>query len=244
MSGESRGYTQTREELVTHLHDQIGHLRRSAAAFDGGAEGEAARLALSIRVLLHDTKKSKSLLGQLGVKERLRFLESSLGVTRLQDNHPGRDCGLLSIELDPQNGAGRYFAPLEKLPPERLRQRAKFSAWWSMKVFEGKVSLSRKDLVLAFADTDGGAHVDARLMDEYANLTRRNAPGWALSDSDGTHPLKGAGHASVRQMAYELSSTLDDQLSASGELVEPASPGRNDPCGCGSGKKFKHCCGR
>ncbi|MDD6298928.1 SEC-C metal-binding domain-containing protein [Hornefia butyriciproducens] len=24
----------------------------------------------------------------------------------------------------------------------------------------------------------------------------------------------------------------------------PKKPGRNDPCPCGSGKKYKHCCGR
>ena len=27
-------------------------------------------------------------------------------------------------------------------------------------------------------------------------------------------------------------------------IVKPKSPGRNDPCPCGSGKKYKHCCGR
>ena len=26
--------------------------------------------------------------------------------------------------------------------------------------------------------------------------------------------------------------------------VKARAPGRNDPCPCGSGKKFKHCCGR
>jgi len=26
------------------------------------------------------------------------------------------------------------------------------------------------------------------------------------------------------------------------QVVKPASPGRNDPCPCGSGKKFKNCC--
>jgi uncharacterized protein len=25
-------------------------------------------------------------------------------------------------------------------------------------------------------------------------------------------------------------------------LVKPATPGRNDPCSCGSGKKYKKCC--
>lgn len=35
---------------------------------------------------------------------------------------------------------------------------------------------------------------------------------------------------------------LDGRLPASGETAPR--PGRNDPCPCGSGRKFKHCCGR
>jgi preprotein translocase subunit SecA len=27
-------------------------------------------------------------------------------------------------------------------------------------------------------------------------------------------------------------------------VVKPPKPGRNDPCPCGSGKKYKKCCGR
>lgn len=30
----------------------------------------------------------------------------------------------------------------------------------------------------------------------------------------------------------------------SGTIVKPHKVGRNDPCPCGSGKKYKHCCGR
>ena len=30
----------------------------------------------------------------------------------------------------------------------------------------------------------------------------------------------------------------------SGMIVKPAKIGRNDPCPCGSGKKYKYCCGR
>jgi len=40
----------------------------------------------------------------------------------------------------------------------------------------------------------------------------------------------------------------EEQLLAETEKVEPikadAKPGRNDPCPCGSGKKYKKCCGR
>ncbi len=30
----------------------------------------------------------------------------------------------------------------------------------------------------------------------------------------------------------------------SGTVIKEKKPGRNDPCPCGSGKKYKHCCGR
>lgn len=30
----------------------------------------------------------------------------------------------------------------------------------------------------------------------------------------------------------------------SGTIVKPHKVGRNDPCPCGSGKKYKHCCGK
>ena len=30
----------------------------------------------------------------------------------------------------------------------------------------------------------------------------------------------------------------------SGTVIKPKKIGRNDPCPCGSGKKYKHCCGR
>ena len=30
----------------------------------------------------------------------------------------------------------------------------------------------------------------------------------------------------------------------SGTVVKPHKVGRNDPCPCGSGKKYKYCCGR
>jgi len=53
------------------------------------------------------------------------------------------------------------------------------------------------------------------------------------------------------ELAKKARSTDDlqaeEQLIASTEKVEPIKagdkPGRNDPCPCGSGKKYKRCCG-
>src|SRR5689334_20759377 len=64
---------QTRDELLAHLADQVQFLSASAEAFDRGLEGEAKRLAVALRILLHDTRNQRSLLGQLSVKDALRF---------------------------------------------------------------------------------------------------------------------------------------------------------------------------
>src|SRR5208282_5140661 len=58
---------QSAEDLRRHLSEQVGFLESSCAGFDRGNEAEAKRIAASLRILLHDTDSSKSLLGQLGM---------------------------------------------------------------------------------------------------------------------------------------------------------------------------------
>ena len=55
--------------LLKQLRRQLTFLRNSAASYDGGYPEEALRIGVVIRVLLHDTKYSTSLLKQLGQKE-------------------------------------------------------------------------------------------------------------------------------------------------------------------------------
>ena len=64
---------QKKDELINHLQEQVRFLNASARSFDEGFEGEAKRLSLVIRVLLHDTKRSTSLLTSLGLKEKLWY---------------------------------------------------------------------------------------------------------------------------------------------------------------------------
>lgn len=49
-----------------------------------------------------------------------------------------------------------------------------------------------------------------------------------------------------RRQAREPGMTADRFAAGTGPRVRPPSPapGRNDACSCGSGRKFKHCCGR
>jgi hypothetical protein len=66
-------HKQTKEDLAQHLREHVDWLEESMASFDSGKEHSAKRLAHTMRTLLHDTTKSHSLLGQLAVKESLRY---------------------------------------------------------------------------------------------------------------------------------------------------------------------------
>jgi hypothetical protein len=152
------------------------------------------------------------------------------------------------------------MAPLDKA---LFQRQVPFTQWWEEEVFQHPdgSGLSRKELVLNAADTDGGAHVDPQLNETYARFSRENAMG-LCADAAGK-PIHGATQAAIRQIAHETLRTLDASyrkvqsfppgettlhMHVSGVTFTPEkSPvsrtkvGRNDPCPCGSKKKAKKC---
>ncbi len=58
----------TNTELLCQLKDQIPFLKASTNSYDNGFAGEAKRLALSIRILVHVKKTFTALLVQLDKK--------------------------------------------------------------------------------------------------------------------------------------------------------------------------------
>ncbi|MDA2926273.1 preprotein translocase subunit SecA [Acidobacteria bacterium AH-259-G07] len=59
-------------------------------------------------------------------------------------------------------------------------------------------------------------------------------------------PLSYSGPEDTAQPAWQRSEPMDERTAAAVKTVVRTSPkvGRNDPCPCGSGKKYKKCCGR
>jgi len=246
-------------ELEVQLADQFRFLETSAAAFDSGFEGEAKRLAVTLRVLFHDTKNSHSLLGLLG-RKAIECWSLAFPPT------PGSlipHGSLVAGVFGPQNKP-RYVAPLDDVPE---KDQIPLDKWWTTSVFlhpDGGL-LSRRDLVLAAANQDGGAHVDPALDETYARFSRDNALGWTYPDQGGQTPLSGATQAAIRQIAHEVLKTLkpgyskmptyppNAVITGGPSVVKvPNSPATrtgpkvrvNDPCPCGSGRKYKKCCGR
>lgn len=243
-------------DLHAHLDEQLEFLTASAEAFDAGKTGEAKRIAATLRILLHDTNKSHSLLGQIGRKGE-RFWDTAV------PDMPGNllpYAGLVAVHVAP--GDPKY-APL--FDDFAGASQVEFNAWWNAAVLRERrgPALSRREIVLTAANQDGGAHVDPTGVDErYARFAHDNALGVTSREAIGPdRPLQGAVAASIRQIAHEVLRTLDPAYRRSRSPGGGAAPaaiigpvratigpkmpkiGRNDPCSCGSGKKFKKCHG-
>lgn len=239
---------QTRTALIKHLHEQRQFLRNSSDLFDSGLTAEAKRLATTVRVLVHDTSQAQSLLGQLGLKDKMQFIDTSLEVenlepVRLPDGRyrvtRRKDAGLALIRLSGGKSSG--FSPaLGSRPRRRL---APFQAWWADPVLrdgQGK-AFARRDLVLALAHLDGGAHVDPELPAAYAALSRSNSLGWEVHKGGQLLSLENPVLANVRQIAYEVRLTLEEQLPDELRLLPPAmerqAPNSGQPEGTSSGSE-------
>jgi hypothetical protein len=147
-----------RRELNELLVEHIDWLRASADRFDGGHVSEFKRIAVAIRTLVHDTPSSNSLLGQLGMRDRMTWLSAV----------PLGPAGFVSAPwIDDPRSPG--FAPIDR-PPEFSTD---FLTWWKGLLLPVGVSPSdRSWMVLQVANFDGGAHVDPDLPVEYRSISR------------------------------------------------------------------------
>ncbi|MBW8327933.1 MAG: hypothetical protein K0M48_01830 [Thiobacillus sp.] len=189
--------------LLTQLKKQLGFIERSCASFDAGFYDEAIRIAVSIRILIHDTKNSTSLLSHLGAKGMSLRTTCPL----IDDRVIMFSGGLCLTQVTVENGqlkeAG-YKPIFDSSEPKNLYVAA--DVWWNQtiyKIAEGDVT--RKHIVLGAANKDGGAHVDPLLTSEYEALSKGI---WTIghSSSQGNleFPLPNSHLADLRQMGHEL----------------------------------------
>ncbi len=206
-------YVQTAGEILDHLKNQIAFMKQSASSYDNGFEDEAKRLAVVIRVLVHDTSQSTSLLTLLS-KKNIKLYDSTAPYhpQSLAPYH-----GLIMIRASSEHGAS-YVAPLDGGAPSRSRTtKIPFRMWWEgmfvIKDKDGK-TFTRKDLVINTVNKDGGAHIDPNLDVDYAKLSRFGSLGWKFFRNDIEEPdfMHNPILPSVRQIAHEVLKTLKDEF--------------------------------
>jgi hypothetical protein len=197
---------QSEDDLKKQLSDQMGFLQRSMEAFDAGVISEGKRIALAIRVLVHDTGNSTSLLKHLNIKDRIEYGHSKKPEPDLERAIVFYGVGR---EFDPQKGF--FDVPILS---DAIYSSA-FDEWWDgiilINVPEG-LEFSRRKAVLAVANTDGGAHV-GDLDSEYAKLSREGF-GWVSIDTDGneSRQIDRTELVVVRQAGHELFHSIESYL--------------------------------
>jgi hypothetical protein len=97
---------------------------------------------------------------------------------------------------------------------DSIKTERPVSEWWNQIVYIlGKARCSRKDLVLAAANKDGGAHVDAALTADYETLMTSGERGffhYSPTGEMGTfQPIMDAHLVYIRQMGHELLNSPD-----------------------------------
>ena len=193
-----------------HLARQLRFLASSANELDRGDADEAIRIATAIRVIVHHTSNSSSLLAQLGVPE-----VSLLSTTRgFFEDGPGEKpwVGASSFHYDGagflrQTAEGLLYRP--KLGDGSYRGYLSAQDWWRQVIFglDPTTIYSRRAIVLGAANQDGGAHVDPNPDERYLRLAYKQEFGVLVGQSPEGEvriPLYGYHVVALRQMAYEL----------------------------------------
>ena len=81
-------------------------------------------------------------------------------------------------------------------------------------VFKDKEAntFSRRDIVLNMANKEGGAHIDPKLDEAYANLPKFNSLAWKIHTEGQEKDMGNPVPPSIRQITHEFIKTLEDEI--------------------------------
>ena len=202
-------YKQSTADLRKHFDQQLKFLRTSTENFDKGDEDEAIRIALILRILLHDTPKSSSLMGLLTLKNQIGYYSA---VSPYMPTNMVTYAGLCGYRIDKQHG--EYF-PSFTTGSGLDKKYLNFDYWWNEIIFDDKKALfSRKKIIKMLANKDGGAHIAADIPEDYYALTKLNSLGniFSFQDDQGNYKevamRNNPAYVSVRAIADEFLCSL------------------------------------
>lgn len=154
-------------DFQQHLSRQLAFIERSCKSYDEGFVDEAIRIATCIRVILHTTRSSTSLLTHMGAES----------VELMTSCGPVSDTAFFFMGLGEWNLMGPIMEFRVSKPPMVSYSPLPAAEWWNQVVFIllGGTRITRKDIVLAAANKDGGAHVDPKLTTEYEEISKPGA---------------------------------------------------------------------
>ncbi len=209
-------YQLTDDDLRDSLNEQLYFLKTSLDNFPN-SEIEAKRIATTIRVLVHNTKSSTSLLKSLRLKKTLSFVNSASP----NDGRLHSMTGMVGVR---GSNSEQYFGLIAKINNNGILtsvplfhqhleewyasyQTLDFNDWWEMEIIKIQdLGLSRKQLVLFAANKDGGAHVDTGLPKQYHEAKTSKLKLNILGSEREFD--KNVIYASIAQIGWELKRTI------------------------------------
>ncbi|MBC8115656.1 MAG: hypothetical protein H7062_14830 [Candidatus Saccharimonas sp.] len=191
-------------DFKDQLSKQLRFLQTSCREYDAGNPSEAIRIAQALRVIFHNTHKSKSLLMHLQASSIQ--MHSTCRRTRT-DNPNGYWPGLVQIHIDVEQITISCTPVLDETP--HGHRMVPVDTWWSGEVvFFGEThTIRRNKLVLDAANKDGGAHVDVSLPPDYQWMLNGSGFAFSRTNSSGTQHARWVVFphlACLRQMAHEV----------------------------------------
>lgn len=183
------------QELIDHWNEQLNFIKTSVSNFDNGNESEAKRIAISLRILFHETATSNSLIKQLNLNKTLILWSS--GVLYTPSNLLS-SWTLLQLNIEEK---GLHYNSLG-MNRERTFYLS-YEDWWNEVIFDDKKNVfTRKDIVTFVTNKDGGAHVDKVLGEKYAKIVKYNSLG--MTFGDGNPVINNPLYSAIRQIALEV----------------------------------------
>lgn len=153
-------------DILAKLREQMGFLHSSVRAFYEGNFAESVRIATTIRVLVHETGRSKPLL----VQAMPSGLELPILDHARQKTENEQILGFaVSVRL------GSTLAPAVDLGSSHY-SLSSLGVWWNRTVFTlpsqfgTQLVYRRKQVILILANKEGGAHVDENEDPDYRRL--------------------------------------------------------------------------
>ena len=202
-------------ELRVRLKEQITNLEVSAARYDAGWPEEANRLAVTVRVLVHDTSMSSSLLQQMNVKHQMRWIDSNGGID-VRGAVLFSSLVIFQVSTTAQGQELRIYP----IPQSQILEKGlllDFETWWKtapIMIGNGE-QITRSDVVGMLANQDGGAHVDLK-KNKFIRLLS-SIPSVAPFLSDETQGLSfgvssGSNEAMARSILRAAMRTIAEEL--------------------------------
>lgn len=203
----------THDDFEKDLKDTIQNLVTLSKAYDDGSEEIAKLIAVAIRVLIHDTNSSTSLLKHLNKKQILFFDTSNYNPNNLLTEIP-----MVIMRIgrgSSKNISGSFHPALDQGPPLPVK-KVHFDDWWEHSVVlrdKSGIELNRKSLVLEVSNKEGGAHVDEKVKKHIYKLLRENTTGWGLVENGTLKDFYNTpAFPTIRQIAHELLMTLKPEF--------------------------------